>query len=171
MEEETETIAYRKGMALACRYLSMKSMHSNELGKKLQEQGIAEELIGAILLDCQSKKWLNDQEFCARFVEKLSKQGKSEIEISLKARQRGIPIKEITPHLQQNSNSQSLALLINKRYKILYHPEEKGVEQRKARDKAIRALLRRGFSMNDIYSVLRDYTNKTVNSLSTVFEN
>jgi SOS response regulatory protein OraA/RecX len=130
-----DEIKLKEARAYAMRRLAMKSTHSQELITKLRERAFSEDIIEAVITECRQNKWLSDEEWVRRFVEKLREKGKSS--------------QEIMPLLQRG-NKDSLAHIIPKRYPELLD----GNLSREKRQKLIARLCRKGFSLDDITSTL-----------------
>jgi SOS response regulatory protein OraA/RecX len=140
-----EKMAFRAASWL----LSRRSMHSEQLKKRLKERHFSEGAVEYALEELLRLGLLSDSDFEANFVQKLQKQGKSRREILLKAKMKGIaPDKILVP---LSSEEETLKALIEKRYPVLL--------QRDApyplKQKALAALYRKGFS--SISCILKDF--------------
>ncbi|MBS0635781.1 MAG: regulatory protein RecX [Verrucomicrobia bacterium] len=134
-------------LQLSLMKLARKSMHSEQI--KLLLEGFSEGAVNKALEELRRLGLVHDEDFEAQFVKKLQKQGKSRLQISLKARQKGISPKKLV----FGSEEDTLRALIEKRYPVLLDkdcPYEK-------KQKALGALYRRGFSMGTISCILKEF--------------
>ena len=119
--------------------LSRRALHSGQLerllGDRLFSQGAIESAVGEV----KRLGYLQDAEFEQNFTQRLQKQGKSRHEIVHKARQKGIPLQ----NLSFAPEEESLKILIEKRYPVLL---ERGGAQA-LKQKAVQALVRKGFPL------------------------
>ena len=124
--------------------LSKKAMHSCELDKCLEERHFSSNARQKAKNELIRLGVLNDEDFEAYFVKKLTKQGKSRHQIISKAKMKGIPLKSISAHL--GPDEATLRALVEKRYPILLDKTASKAQKQKA----IGALYRRGFSVSCI---------------------
>lgn len=141
----------KEARCIAIKQLSKRSMHSQELIRALRKKGVLEPFIETVIEECRANKWLQDALWVKGFVERLRQQGKSSLEILAKCHSRGISRQEIEDELR-NGNIESLKALIPRRYRELL---DKQIPIQK-RQKSLGALYRKGFSISDIQSALKE---------------
>lgn len=145
----------RKATRYAYWLLARRSMHSFKLARCLKEKGYSDGVREKILQEITQSGLLNDRDYVAHFIAKWQKAGKSYAQILQKAKLQEIPLSEIKQ--VKIDDSEVLLKLIHKRYPQLL--EKKG--DFRIKQKAIQALLRRGFSLEQITS-LPFYTSKSI---------
>ncbi len=154
-EEQFFELEYKVAFAFSLRKIALKSFHSQELKQLLQKRLIREVTIQRLLTYFSEKKWLQDDEWLEFFVDKLIKQGKSAHEIFHKAKARGIAKTALVPFFQnKNKVKEALLLLITKRYPQLLDKKS----TLSIRQKAVAALIRKGFPVDEIRSALSECT-------------
>ncbi len=137
----------RQALIQSLHKLSRRAMHTKELRAYLAERHYSDRAIEYALQELMRLGTLNDNEYEAQFVKRLQRQGKSRREIIYKANQRGITPYALDEHLAPEE--ETLHALIQKRYPILL---DKAADFAK-RQKALQALVRRGFSYTAITKV------------------
>lgn len=145
MHVQTEQIeAFRAASFM----LARRSMHSKELIARLEKKLFSVEAINHALKELERLGLINDAEFEAYFVKKLQRQGKSRRQIEQKAREKGIPLKQLDHLLVPDD--EPLRSLIERKYPVLLDKKAPV----KDRQRAVQALLRRGFSIS---CILKDF--------------
>jgi SOS response regulatory protein OraA/RecX len=142
----------KKALRLVIFLLSRRSYHSKEIALRLEKKGYSKEVIEAVLSYAKAQKWLSDEEWQSRTLEKLLQKGKSSLEIAKKFREKNITLPTIS---FSSHDLEALNVLVPKRYPLLL--DSKSTKEEK--QKAIQALLRRGFSLSSISSFLH-YQNE-----------
>lgn len=134
------------GRSLALKKVAKRSLHSQELEKFLLEHQISSEVIQKILQDFIQLGFLDDPYWLASFIRVQTAKGYGPIKILQKLKAKGIEVPEIPYEKEQQSE---ILTLLERKYprKNLSDPQE--------RNKIIRSLMRRGFSLNEILSSLK----------------
>jgi regulatory protein len=133
-------------MRLVLTALARRSYHSQQIRELLTKHFLSDQVIETILSFCQEKGYVNDQEWEEGRISYLRSRGKSARDISFRLRQKGI-------HASFAQDDQEvLKKLIEKKYPALLR---EGLPF-KEKAKSIQALLRRGFSLEDIQKFLSD---------------
>jgi SOS response regulatory protein OraA/RecX len=128
------------GMRLAISLLSKQACHSNKLREHLKKHYIRPSIIEKIIAECTKNTFLNDAAWVERRVETLRSRGKSSREISFRLKS----VQEKASNL--GSDAEALEKIIRKKYVKLLHPDL----TQKDKAKIFNALLRRGFSLQDV---------------------
>lgn len=131
------------GLRYAIASLARQALHSQGLREKLRRHYVPDETIEAIVASCIEHGWINDSAWTASQIAKWERQGKSKAEIRARLYARGVK----APKMQDDQAA--LEKIIPKKYPALLS------SVREEQNKAIRALLRRGFSFESIQEYIR----------------
>lgn len=148
--------SYQKAMNTAVRILTNRDHSFYELKRKLQERAIENEVIGAVMAECERLNYINDERTARLYISQLNRKcfGKRYIKMALKKKGlRGDAIENIL--LQKCSEVEErkkAARLLGKKMKT--SNQEKEAE--KKRDNIYRFLYARGFSKDVIIDLIRD---------------
>ncbi len=123
--------------------LSYRAYFSAELQRKLITAGFSKEVIEAVIFRCQQAGYVNDRDHAERMIAMWTKKGYGPLRIRLELQKRGV--KEVIP---LENNASYIHLYLAK------HLPKEPTEQQKA--KVIRALVRRGFSLEVIFIALQE---------------
>jgi SOS response regulatory protein OraA/RecX len=149
-ERSLSLLEQKGGMRLAYSSLARKSCHSQQIRELLSKHFLSEQVIENIVSFCHEKGYLNDQEWEAARIANLRTRGKSSKDIAFRLRKQGIA-SSFT-----RDDQEVLEKLIQKKYPALLQEDIPFKEKAKY----IQALLRRGFSLQDIQKFLSDvYTD------------
>lgn len=142
----------RDALARAMRLLSRRSYSELELRRKLLQAECSEaDALGAIA-ECRKRGYLNDSLLAEDFAHSLSERGSGGRLIKQKLARRGLPREEIEAALEKVAEAEPDALQHAIEVKLRGLSREK--DPRKKREKLLRFLLNRGFSMGAIIAAL-----------------
>lgn len=152
LEQALSSCEEKGGMRLALSLLSKQAYHSSKLREHLKKHFVSSRIIEKIITDLTSKGFLNDEEWTQRRIDTLRSRGKSNREISCTLRVVG------ETFLEGISDAEALEKIIRKKYSKILHTEVTPEE----RAKVYRALLRRGFSLQDIHNFLYKNSDNSI---------
>jgi regulatory protein len=133
------------GWKEALNMLSRKACFSSEIRKRLETAGCSPAAVESVLAKCRRAGYVNDEERSHRMVEIWAKKGYGPMRIRLELKKNAVAIPRSLDHPAHNVY---LSRYIGK------HLPPKATRVQKA--KVIRALLRRGFSLEAIYEVCKN---------------
>lgn len=148
--------SYQKAMNTAIRILTNRDHSFYELKQKLQQRAIENEVIGAVMAECERLNYINDERTARLYISQLNRKcfGKRYIKMALKKKGlRGDAIENIL--LQKCSEVEErkkAARLLGKKMKASNQEKEAA----KRRDNIYRFLYARGFSKDVITDLIRD---------------
>jgi regulatory protein len=148
--------SYQKAMNTAVRILTNRDHSFYELKQKLQQRAIENEVIGAVMAECERLNYINDERTARLYISQLNRKcfGKRYIKMALKKKGlRGDAIENIL--LQKCSEVEErkkAARLLGKKMKASNQEKEAA----KRRDNIYRFLYARGFSKDVITDLIRD---------------
>jgi regulatory protein len=148
--------SYQKAMNTAVRILTNRDHSFYELKQKLQQRAIENEVIGAVMAECERLNYINDERTARLYISQLNRKcfGKRYIKMALKKKGlRGDAIENIL--LQKCSEVEErkkAARLLGKKMKASNQEKEAA----KKRDNIYRFLYARGFSKDVITDLIRD---------------
>jgi regulatory protein len=149
--------SYQKAMNTAVRILTNRDHSFYELKQKLQQRAIENEVIGAVMAECERLNYINDERTARLYISQLNRKcfGKRYIKMALKKKGlRGDAIENIL--LQKCSEVEErkkAARLLGKKMKASNQEKEAA----KRRDNIYRFLYARGFSKDLITDLIRDW--------------
>lgn len=142
----------------ALKRLTIRPMHSNMLKEKMHDRYITEATIAETVEKLTEYGFLCDAAFIENFVQRRLAQGKSRQQIYMLAKSASLPLQEIEAVFSctemQALVQPGLLRLIEKKYSVLLRSE-----RGPARQKALAALIRRGFSHRVIVETLKLYSD------------
>jgi regulatory protein len=148
--------SYQKAMNTAIRILTNRDHSFYELKQKLQQRAIENEVIGAVMAECERLNYINDERTARLYISQLNRKcfGKRYIKMALRKKGlRGDAIENIL--LQKCSEVEErkkAARLLGKKMKASNQEKEAA----KRRDNIYRFLYARGFSKDVITDLIRD---------------
>lgn len=148
--------SYQKAMNTAVRILTNRDHSFYELKQKLQQRAIENEVIGAVMAECERLNYINDERTARLYISQLNRKcfGKRYIKMALRKKGlRGDAIENIL--LQKCSEVEErkkAARLLGKKMKASNQEKEAA----KKRDNIYRFLYARGFSKDVITDLIRD---------------
>jgi regulatory protein len=148
--------SYQKAMNTAVRILTNRDHSFYELKQKLQQRAIENEVIGAVMAECERLNYINDERTARLYISQLNRKcfGKRYIKMALRKKGlRGDAIENIL--LQKCSEVEErkkAARLLGKKMKASNQEKEAA----KRRDNIYRFLYARGFSKDVITDLIRD---------------
>ena len=151
MDRETCEQAYRSALEDAAKQLSYRTLSASALRKKLIERRHTEDAAEYAAAWLEARGLLSDARFADQLVESYEKRGYGPARIRQELRRRGVDAEAAAQAMEDFSADQDrLIALLDKRLKG-------DLSDRRAVDKAVAFLQRRGFSWEDIRKALRAY--------------
>lgn len=156
--DEMFRILERKGSkSFLLRRLAMKNYHSSQLTAALKKREVDESTISSLLAEFSQLGYLNDSAWLSSYIRTLRQQRFGFRAIAMKMRVKEIDeqeaieaIKIVKENEGEEENEQhSIARLLSTRYR------SRNLTDRKEQQKVIAGLMRKGFSLDDIFKVLR----------------
>ncbi len=138
---------FRHAMDRAGVYLSTRSRSAKELERLLLRCGYLESTVEMVIYKLQKLKYLNDDEFAAQWVEARSHKAMGKHRIEQELRQKGIS-KETAQEVLSQLDEEELQTKANELAAKLVR-KYTDEEPRKALQKLIQALVRRGFDWDE----------------------
>jgi regulatory protein len=134
----------------ALRKLNRRECSSHEILTALLQKGVSTELASQVVQELTQSQLISDERFASMFVRYLIQQGKGPHLIRQKLKLKGIhlsleQIKELSQDSSEMSEAEQARRIIERKY-------PKSNQDRAEKNRAIQALMRRGFS----YSTIRD---------------
>ncbi len=152
-EEKLRELEYKGAKRFVIRRLAKRSHYSGELREALAKRFVSTLSINRILYEFEEMGYINDQEWCQAMVRMLQSQKNGPRSIALKLRMKGVceelaeaAIAKVCDLGIQRENIQRL-LASRYRSRDLTNPKEK--------QKVVAALVRKGYSFEEIFSELR----------------
>lgn len=147
-----QKLEYKGALRHALKRLTQKSQHSSELKKNLERYLVSSETIEAVIEECQRLGLLNDTYVLESLVKSLMAKKMGPRAIVFKLRNKGIS-QDLAEELVEKYDDgdlrkERIVQLLQTRYR------RRDLSDFHERDKVIAALMRKGFSFNDIRSVL-----------------
>jgi len=130
--------------AFAIKALARQALHSCEMRQKLLRHHVEENIIRETIALCVDRGWIDDVQWVRSRVSFWRRSGKSSRDIKHRLKLKGIDVE-----LDEGLDREALEVLIAKKYPCLLDAQV----SRADRDKALRALFRRGYS----FSVVSDF--------------
>ncbi len=144
LKRALERLEEELGWKEALNLLSRRACFSSEIRRRLTDAGCSISIVDSVIEKCCIAGYLNDEERARRMMEIWSKKGYGPMRIRLELKKRAIS----APLSIENKESHGLYLT---RYIDKHLPSQPTREQKA---KVIRALLRRGFSLDAVYSAM-----------------
>ena len=149
-EQSLSLLEEKGGVRLALRSLSRKSYHSQQMREVLRKHFLPEPIIETVISWCLEKGYLDDKLWEEQRIASLRARGKSTKDILFRLSKQGIDSQF------SEDETEVLGKLILKKYPALLRKDL----PYKEKAKTIQALLRRGFSLQDIQKFLSNiYTH------------
>lgn len=152
LETTFSSLEFQQGRLYALRRITKQALPKKSLARSLNLRAVTPDTIQRILADFEARGYLNDTEWTRSFVrQQLAKKVGPRV-IAQKLSFKGIGRDEIDSALaQEGSNGQREALtsLLATKYR------QKNLNDYKERGKVIAALMRRGFDLEEITSVIK----------------
>ncbi|MBQ9251788.1 MAG: regulatory protein RecX [Clostridia bacterium] len=139
------TRQYRSALDKAVSMLAVRACSKGEIKQKLQRIGYSPETIEMVIYKLEKNDLLNDQDFAAQWAQYRSGQKYGPRRISQELRHKGVSAEETAIAIEDVSEEEQLASALTLAQKNIRHAwtEE---DPRKAKQKAIASIVRRGFS-------------------------
>lgn len=146
-------LEYKGALRYALRRLMLKAQPSSELKKSLKDHYVSTEIIDKVIQECQRLGYLNDSQWYSSYAESLVRKNYGPKIILMKLRAKGLSEQKanlLMANIGLNTDPKSQILhLINTKYRT------RDLSDEKTRQKVISALYRKGFSFEDILSVVK----------------
>lgn len=144
---------YRHALDRAGAYLSVRSRSTKELERLLLRAGYLESTVEMVILKLQKMKYLNDEVFAEQWVASRSNKALGKRRIAQELRMKGIS-KESAENALSNMDEEQLEEKVQELAAKLAH-KYRNEEPRKAQDKLMQALVRRGFDWDESRSAAK----------------
>lgn len=138
-------IEHKVAKEAALGLLARRSYLSAELSRKLREKGFSEDAVRSAVDFCQEKGYLDDLDRCLRFIENEERKGKGSKAILFALTRKGVSVSHKMVEQIRSREKQTL--------KKWWQKQSRKVEGFSG-EKRIAFLLRRGFSMEAILSMV-----------------
>lgn len=133
----------QKVRSYAYRLLAMRSYPSSVMRVKLERKGFETALCDQVIAELQAQGYINDAEFSAQAVKRAVERGYGPRYIAQKFQLQGVDVKEDVCAISEEMQREQIQKLLGKR--------------RLHREKAIRMLERRGFSLGIIFQEVEKF--------------
>jgi regulatory protein len=151
LEEFFLQLEYRGAKSFAYKRLSIKPLSTAELRRQLKERKVSEKNTDAVIQELTNLGYLNDEEWIESFIRSQSNRQKGPQAVAAKLKWKGLKEEEFQEPLQEMMDDEvqkeGIQKLLSTRYR------SKDLQDRRERDKVIAALVRRGYSLDVIFSV------------------
>ncbi|MBQ9211962.1 MAG: regulatory protein RecX [Clostridia bacterium] len=139
------TRQYRSALDKAVSMLAVRACSKGEIEQKLHRIGYSPETIEMVIYKLEKNDLVNDQDFAAQWAQYRSGQKYGPRRISQELRHKGVSAEETALAIEDVSEEEQLASALSLAEKSLrrIRTEE---DPRKAKQKAVTAIVRRGFS-------------------------
>lgn len=141
---------YQKAKRYTINILARKNYASFELRKKLCDRSVPEDIIEAIVAEFAEAGYIDDKGWLVNFIRQESVRKHGMMVILQKMRQKGVPeylMDDAVGLLEREKPAEQIAKLIETRYR------KYDLNDSRQREKAIAALMRRGYRYEDIKEV------------------
>lgn len=163
LEEKFKELEFKGARAFIIRRLSLKNYHSAELAASLKKREVSQGTIDSLLKEFSRLGYVNDSSWLASTIRVLRQQRYGYNAIKWKLSQKGIEEAEIVEainrgkRLEDESNDEcaSIEKLLETRYR------NRNLSDRKEKQKVVAGLARKGFKLDDIFSVLNAKSNSS----------
>lgn len=161
--DELFSLLERKGAKnFLLRRLAMKNYHSTELLAALAKRGVDEAVSLPLLAEFSQQGYLNDEAWLNSSIRALRQQRFGFKAIEMKMRMKGIREEEVLIAIkaikesegEEDGERHSIVRLLETRYR------SRDLSDRKEKQKVIAGLMRKGFSLDDIFGVLKTYSSQ-----------
>jgi regulatory protein len=152
LQEWFEQVEYQGALVFTLKKLTVKSRLREELRTQLEEHLVSEATIVNVLQRCAELGYLNDAAYAEQFVRSRIAKKLGPHAIKMQLRQKGFSESNIHALLAESQHPgaerERIQELIQSRYC------KHNLADPKARKKVIASLVRKGFSLNEIFAVL-----------------
>ena len=144
---------YKKGRTFALGRLNRRECSSEDIRKRLLEQGISSETTERIMADLSRSSLVSDERFSRMLIRQQATRSKGPRLIRQKLKEQGISlstqqISEISAEATEKTELETARAFVERKYPTAF-------EDKKVAFKASQGLLRRGFSYDVIQQALR----------------
>ena len=134
------------GIRYTLSLLARQSLHSKKLERSLRRHFLESDVIERVVSHCQTRGWLNDDEWVQNKIIRMQSQGKSVAQVKASFRKDGIEKTAVS--FDENA---SLEKVVLRKYPQLLEETTPYAQ----RVRALQALLRRGFSYSSVQEFLQ----------------
>lgn len=158
LEEKYRALEYKGAKSFLLRRLAMKNYHSTELTAALMKREVHESAIISILDEFSQLGYLDDKAWLGSSIRSLRQQRFGFKAIAMKMRVKGIEEHEVLEAIkivkesegEEENEQHSITRLLDTRYR------SRDLSDRKEKQKVVNGLMRKGFSLDDIFTVLKE---------------
>src|SRR5437868_8938032 len=144
---------YKLALQYAIKRLSLKNQPSTELQQALEQKLVSPSVIEKVIRECQSQGFLNDEYWLECFIRAKLSKNISTNAILMKLRVKGINRKTAEGAIAKLDGNQRQPEQISKLLSTKYR--NKDLNDYKTQQKVVASLLRKGFSLDSIFKVLK----------------
>lgn len=150
LDERFKELEYRGALQFAAKHISLRAMTSKELQMKMKEHHVSKNTMQRVIHEFTKQGYLNDNVCLEAFLSGQQRRRYGPNAIVRKLESKGLKANSATLQAIMNPEVQKTAIqaLVSTRYK------NRNLANRKEKDKVIASLLRRGFELDIILSIL-----------------
>jgi len=158
-EELFSALEYKQTKNYVLKRLAEKPFHTGELAKCLRERLVSQKAIARVTEECLQAGYLNDAEWVDAFIRGHLRRRHSMQTIARKLQAKGVPKDDIQEAIQQRKDpeteKESIRYLLTTRYR------SRNLTDRRDKEKVIAALMRKGFSLQNILTEIKLLNSET----------
>lgn len=142
-----------RAFSIGVRYASYQPRTASEVKRRLSRENISLALQEQVVEKLTKNGWLDDVAYARRYAEEKQRKGWSLRHISSSLREKGIEyalLQDVLQEIPLESEKEVLRTLLRKKY------ARRDLSDKKEFQRTMQALCRRGFSFDDVLSVLRE---------------
>lgn len=155
LDEHFRALERKGAKSFLLRRLAMKNYHSTELTAALEKRGVDKSISLSLIAEFAEQGYLNDEAWLSSYIRSLRQQRFGYKAIEMKMRVKGIGEQEALAAIKiakENEGGEderhSITRLLATRYR------SRDLSDRKEQQKVVAGLMRKGFSLEDIFEVL-----------------
>jgi len=155
LERLFSLLEYQQAHHYALKLLSNKSFLTADLRRALKTKQISTETIDRVIGECSRHGYLNDHAWAQGVIRQHLARKDGPQKIARKLLAKGLSYDEVSQLLEDECDKQTQQQLIFRMLETRYR--NRNLKDFRERQKVIAALIRKGFSMEDILSVFDDF--------------
>lgn len=167
MNEIVDELEYKKAKRYAYRRLAAQNVCSNDLIRLLSKKLFSKNIIDKIVKELQDLGYINDQAWLESFVRVQQDRKVGPKVMAQKLKLKGFSRDQIADvlHNQSQNEAPMIQALIQKKY------ASKNLKEYKEKNKVIAALVRKGFSLDEILRVISSFTKRNKRDYNNINDN
>ena len=142
----------REAMNKAIKLLAVRAHSTFELRHKLRQKGFSAAATNFAISECLRLKFLDDRQFAEMYLQELQSRGYGSRRCRLAMQRKGISgelLDELGDHLSPEAETERAQTLLERKL----HTLDRETDPRKKKEKAVRFMLARGFSLSTIMTL------------------